>query len=158
MGCLFFIFLNKNFLHLEVYTYDRWQGEVLPREFKEGEPIGSTIRVEVEENYSQPEPLLTEADLIKLMDQHEIGTDATHADHVEKIKERQYCKMTPSDRFVPSVLGMALYHGYSQMDGGRSRDIVKKFCGPELRAAIAFVRQNVISCKNFYNQKYLINS
>lgn len=32
--------------------------------------------------------LLTEADLIALMDKHGIGTDATHAEHINTIKQR----------------------------------------------------------------------
>lgn len=32
--------------------------------------------------------LLTEADLIALMDKHGIGTDATHAEHINTIKTR----------------------------------------------------------------------
>lgn len=32
--------------------------------------------------------MLTEAELIAMMDKHGIGTDATHAEHINTIKER----------------------------------------------------------------------
>lgn len=32
--------------------------------------------------------MLTEAELIALMDKHGIGTDATHAEHINTVKER----------------------------------------------------------------------
>lgn len=41
----------------------------------------------VEGSTSAPS-LLTEADLIALMDKHGIGTDATHAEHINTIKVR----------------------------------------------------------------------
>lgn len=40
------------------------------------------------------------------------GTDATHAEHIEKIKERMYVGLRPGDgRFVPGELGMGLVEG-----------------------------------------------
>jgi len=63
-------------------------------------------------NTSAP-PLLTEADLIALMDKHGIGTDATHAEHIETIKSRLYVGLTPDKRFTPGELGMGLVEGYN---------------------------------------------
>ena len=56
-------------------------------------------------------PLLTEADLISLMEAHGIGTDATHAEHIETIKNRGYVGLTPDSRFIPGQLGMGLVDG-----------------------------------------------
>ena len=39
---------------------------------------------------TEPPKLLTEADLIALMDKNGIGTDATQAEHIETIKNREY--------------------------------------------------------------------
>ena len=38
----------------------------------------------------QPLPLLTETELISIMDQQGIGTDATIASHIKKIVDRQF--------------------------------------------------------------------
>lgn len=42
----------------------------------------------VKEGKTSPPDLLTEAELIAMMDKHGIGTDATHADHINTIIER----------------------------------------------------------------------
>jgi DNA topoisomerase IA len=35
------------------------------------------------------------------MDKHGIGTDATHAEHIETIKNRNYIGLTDNDKLVP---------------------------------------------------------
>lgn len=37
--------------------------------------------------------LLTEAELIAMMDKHGIGTDATHAEHINTVMERGSCML-----------------------------------------------------------------
>lgn len=44
-----------------------------------------------------------------------IGTDATHADHIETIKSRSYVALTDAIHFVPGLLGMGLVEGYDAM-------------------------------------------
>jgi len=39
---------------------------------------------------AQPPPLLSEADLIQMMNRHGIGTDATIASHITTIQDREY--------------------------------------------------------------------
>jgi len=39
------------------------------------------------------------------------GTDATHAEHIETIKQRQYVGVQPDGSFVPGELGMGLVEG-----------------------------------------------
>lgn len=71
--------------------------------------------------------LLTEADLIGLMEKHGIGTDATHAEHINTIKTRGYIGVR--DRFlVPGLLGMGLVEGYDSMN--------LPLAQPELRAEL----------------------
>ena len=41
-----------------------------------------------------------------------IGTDATHAEHIEKVKERQYIGVQGNGKLVPGTLGIALCDGY----------------------------------------------
>ena len=42
-----------------------------------------------------------------------IGTDATHAEHIETIKSRMYVGVRNDGRFVPGELGMGLVEGES---------------------------------------------
>ena len=42
------------------------------------------------------------------------GTDATHADHIETIKQRGYVGLLPDGGFVPGGLGMGLVDGKSE--------------------------------------------
>lgn len=63
------------------------------------------------EGSTSPPSLLTEADLITLMDKHGIGTDATHAEHIETIKSREYVGLHENIYFVPGTLGMGLVEG-----------------------------------------------
>ncbi|KAF7661127.1 hypothetical protein LDENG_00268140 [Lucifuga dentata] len=77
---------------------------------------------------TSPPQLLTEADLISLMEKHGIGTDATHADHIETIKSRMYVGLTSDQRFLPGELGMGLVEGYNSMGYEMSK--------PNLRAEL----------------------
>lgn len=40
-----------------------------------------------------------------------VGTDATHAEHIETIKTRNYVGVQPDGGFVPGELGMGLVEG-----------------------------------------------
>ena len=63
------------------------------------------------EGETNPPSLLQEADLIALMDKHGIGTDATHAEHIETIKTRSYVGVQSDGSFVPGELGIGLVEG-----------------------------------------------
>ena len=71
-----------------------------------------------------PSPL-TEPDLIGLMDENGIGTDATIAEHIKKIQERDYASKQ-QDFFYPTPVGRMLLGGYTRMGFDLGR--------PELRA------------------------
>ncbi|XP_041363021.1 DNA topoisomerase 3-alpha-like isoform X2 [Gigantopelta aegis] len=95
--------------YLDVYPYEKWNAKMNPGE-------------------TSPPPLLSEADLIALMEKHGIGTDATHAEHIETIKNRSYVGVRPDGRFVPGHLGMGLVEGYDEMGYAMSK--------PHLRAEL----------------------
>ena len=82
----------------------------------------------MEEGETSPPNLLSEADLIALMEKHGIGTDATHAEHIETIKTRQYVGVQNDGRFLPCSLGMGLVQGYDAMGIALSK--------PNLRAEL----------------------
>lgn len=60
------------------------------------------------------------------MDKFGIGTDATHAEHIEKIKSRSYIGTIEGGRLLPSFLGLALVDGYDDIGFAMSK--------PDLRA------------------------
>ncbi len=81
-----------------------------------------------------PPQLLTEADLIALMEKHGIGTDATHAEHIAKIQERLYTKMNPDRRFEPEKLGLGLCEGYDKMGHALSKPYLRAELENQLKA------------------------
>lgn len=59
-----------------------------------------------------PPALLSEAELIDLMDKNGIGTDATMHEHIEKVQIRQYVKKNSRSLLSPTALGIALFNGF----------------------------------------------
>jgi DNA topoisomerase-3 len=86
------IVLERNYL--DVYPYEKWtSSQPLPKfTLNESfEPTGANIT----EGETTTPGYLTEPELISLMDANGIGTDATMADHIAKIKEREYVMTQP---------------------------------------------------------------
>ncbi len=60
---------------------------------------------------------MTESDVINLMEKHGIGTDASMAQHINNICERNFVQVTGNTRkLVPTKLGSALVHSYKEID------------------------------------------
>ena len=72
--------------YLDVYIYDKWNAKQIHK-YEQGQ-IFEPTEISMQEGATTAPPLLTEADLIALMEKHGIGTDATHAEHINTIKER----------------------------------------------------------------------
>ncbi|KAJ8975343.1 hypothetical protein NQ317_000270 [Molorchus minor] len=85
----------------DVYIYEKWNAKEI-NNYRQGDTFMPTILDMVESSTSPPK-LLTEADLIALMDKHGIGTDATHAEHIDKIKTREYVGLHENIYFVPGT-------------------------------------------------------
>lgn len=49
------------------------------------------------------------------MEKNGIGTDATHADHIDTIKSREYVGLHENMFFIPGKLGMGLVEGSVQL-------------------------------------------
>lgn len=111
--------------YLEVYPYDKWSNKQI-HNYNQGQSFMPT-RLEMIDGQTSPPNLLTEADLISLMDKHGIGTDATHAEHIETIKSRLYVGLE-NKYFVPGELGIGLVEGYDNMGFNMSK--------PHLRAEL----------------------
>lgn len=112
--------------YLNVYPYERWNAKVIGEYHlhEEFQPFS----VEMNEGETSAPQLLTEADLIALMEKHGIGTDATHAEHIETIKSRLYVGVNETGHFIPGELGMGLVEGYDLMGFQMSK--------PHLRAEL----------------------
>jgi DNA topoisomerase-3 len=75
--------------YLDVYPYDKWESSQQLPQFVVGETFVPT-EANITDGKTTPPGYLTEPELIALMDVNGIGTDATMAEHISKIKERQY--------------------------------------------------------------------
>ncbi|KZS99267.1 prokaryotic type I DNA topoisomerase [Sistotremastrum niveocremeum HHB9708] len=113
------IVLRRNYL--DVFIYDNWKGMVLP-DFVEGEEFVPSV-CELRDGQTTRPALLTEADLVGLMDKNGIGTDATIAQHIQTIIDREYVipRMQGGTKYLlPSTLGIGLVEGYNEIGFDRS--------------------------------------
>lgn len=69
----------------------------------------------MEESETTAPKLLTESDLITLMDKNGIGTDATIHEHIKTVQERQYA-VKSGNEFKPTPLGVSLVEVYQAID------------------------------------------
>ncbi|XP_061568007.1 DNA topoisomerase 3-alpha [Cololabis saira] len=137
--------------YLDVYPYDKWSAKVIPV-YEQGSQFQPSA-IEMLDGQTSPPQLLTEADLISLMEKHGIGTDATHADHIETIKSRMYVGLTADQRFLPGELGMGLVEGYNSMGYEMSKPNLRA----ELEADLKLVsegRKDKRSVLQHHIQKY----
>ena len=114
--------------YLDIYPFDFWNSKQVGNY-----TLNQTFtpeQISMLSGSTQAPSLLTESDLIQLMDKNGIGTDATHAEHIEKIKERQYTAMKQGKFFIPTMLGLSLVEGYSNM----SYLLLKNFSAPAMRS------------------------
>ena len=79
--------LQRNYL--DVYTYDRWESSQQLPTFRVGEEF-EPMEANMSDGETTPPGYLTEPELIALMDANGIGTDATMAEHIATIKDREY--------------------------------------------------------------------
>jgi DNA topoisomerase-3 len=121
--------LERNYM--EVYTYDKWSDSYLPN-FQQGEQLQPS-RLEMRQGQTSGPSLLTEADLIAMMDKNGIGTDATIHEHIKKIQEREYVNKE-GQYFYPTTLGMALVKAYDEMNMNIS--LSKPFLRSQMEASM----------------------
>lgn len=113
--------LERNYL--DVYVYDKWESSQQLPNFLQGELFEPTEAMMFDGKTSPPN-YLTEPELIALMDANGIGTDATMAEHIAKVKERQYVATKKRGRsggvedLIPTRLGIALVEGYDNVVTG----------------------------------------
>ncbi len=125
----------RNYLH--VYVYEKWESSQQLPPFQVGETFDPTEANMADGKTTAP-GYLTEPELIGLMDANGIGTDATMADHVAMIKDREYVAAIPKagggrnpvQEFVPTRLGVALVEGYDKV--GLDVSVSKPFLRKEI--------------------------
>ncbi len=113
--------------YLEVYTYEKW-ADCPIGEYTVNERITPTS-IKMTKGKTTPPSLLSEASLIATMDKNGIGTDATIADHIKKVLDRNYA-FKERGLFIPSNLGLALVNGYDKISFEQS------LAKPNLRKAV----------------------
>ncbi|KPJ08784.1 DNA topoisomerase 3-alpha [Papilio machaon] len=135
--------------YLEVYPYDKWSSKEI-HVYENGQTFNPTSIDLVEGNTSPPN-LLTEADLIALMEKHGIGTDATHAEHIETIKNCSYVALADAVHFVPSLLGMGLVEGYDAMGLNMARPHLRAQLEADLKAISEGTKQpDIVLAEQFF--------
>lgn len=120
--------LVKTLGFLTIFPYEKWTSKFVP-EYQERQRFRPSS-ISVKSGSTSPPNLLTEADLVHLMDKHGIGTDATIAEHIKKVIDRQYVVITKQGKtkyLVPSTLGMGLVEGYERLETSL------QLCKPKLR-------------------------
>ncbi|KAK7939409.1 hypothetical protein WMY93_002735 [Mugilogobius chulae] len=137
--------------YLDVYVYDKWSAKVIPV-YEQGSQFQPTA-IEMMDGQTSPPQLLTEADLISLMEKHGIGTDATHAEHIETIKSRMYVGLTADQRFLPGELGMGLVEGYNSMGYEMSKPNLRAEFEADLKL-VSEGRKDKQTVLQHYIQKY----
>ncbi|RMJ23089.1 hypothetical protein PHISP_06040 [Aspergillus sp. HF37] len=116
------IVLERNYL--DVYVYDKWESSQRLPAFQMGELLEPT-EAKIFEGKTTPPNYLTEPELIGLMDANGIGTDATMAEHIAKVKDREYVGTqtrrngrSSVQELIPTRLGIALVEGYDNVVAG----------------------------------------
>lgn len=89
------------------------------KSLKVGELIAMSGTPDVKAGLTRPPGLITESELLGMMEKSQIGTDASMATHVNNIIERGYAtldKNSSGRRLSPTKLGVSLIHGYYSVD------------------------------------------
>ena len=118
--------------YLDVYVYDKWESSQQLPSFTVGETFEPTDAM-ISEGKTTPPSYLTEPELIALMDANGIGTDATMAEHIAKIKDRSYVGTQQRsgargvEEIIPTKLGVGLIEGYDQVGFANEIALSKPF-------------------------------
>tara|TARA_B100000475_G_scaffold200744_1_gene185946 strand:+ start:401 stop:2659 length:2259 start_codon:yes stop_codon:yes gene_type:complete len=98
--------------------FDNWTAQEELPTFEDGERFQPSHRNLRDSETVKPQ-MLSEVDLLTLMEKNGIGTDATQAQHIDKVVgERGYAKKVGENRLVPTNIGEALVAGYDSLQLG----------------------------------------
>jgi DNA topoisomerase-3 len=98
--------------------FDNWNAQEELPSFEDGQQFQPSHKNLRDSETVKPQ-MLSEVDLLTLMEKNGIGTDATQAQHIEKVVgERGYAKKVGDNRLVPTNIGEALVAGYDSLQLG----------------------------------------
>lgn len=110
--------IQSNYLEI----YDTWAEKKLPA-FEVDDPV-NLASLTLEEGKTSPPSPLTDSDLISLMEEHGIGTDATIHEHIQTIFTRGYA-VKKGVHIQPTPLGEALVDVYQHLDIGLAKPDIR---------------------------------
>ncbi|KAK6588006.1 DNA topoisomerase III beta [Cryptosporidium xiaoi] len=105
---------DNGFLKILYGENSYYDSSVIPN-FTVGEEV-KLKSIELITKETSPPPLLSESELLSLMEKNGIGTDASMPTHIQKIQDRDYVKLVSGRRLEPTKLGMAFAHGILNID------------------------------------------
>ncbi|MEM1586719.1 MAG: type IA DNA topoisomerase [Candidatus Bathyarchaeia archaeon] len=105
-------FVNEGFY--QIFPYFKPTDTLWIPQLHVGEKL-PIIEVKLEEKKTKPPPRLTESELLRLLEKHSIGTDATRADYPQIIIERGYAEKKRKS-FYLSKLGETLINLLKDVD------------------------------------------
>ena len=96
-------------------AYDFWGGNASLPAYRIGDTFVPTALL-LSEGHTTAPALLTETELLTLMDANGIGTDATQAAHIAKVcDDRGYARKLADGRLEPTRFGEALVAAYERI-------------------------------------------
>ncbi|RAL10390.1 DNA topoisomerase 3 [Aspergillus homomorphus CBS 101889] len=162
--------LERNYL--DVYVYDKWESSQQLPSFQMSEQFEPT-EAKIFDGKTTPPNYLTEPELIALMDANGIGTDATMAEHIAKIKDRHYVAVNTRGggrsavkELIPTQLGIALVEGYDNVFAGMpnnpslSKPFLRKEMETRMREICAGsrIRQEVVQESLDMYREYFVHT
>ncbi|EPY26941.1 DNA topoisomerase III [Angomonas deanei] len=118
---------------MEIFTYEKWNSSFIPN-YQQGTTFTPT-EVLLEKHRTAAPPSLTETNLISLMDRNGIGTDATIAQHIKTVLDREYVRRE-GQTLVPTTLGIALASAYEVLG-------LSSLLQPQLRAQMEMAMNDI---------------
>ncbi|KAE9547921.1 hypothetical protein FO519_008869 [Halicephalobus sp. NKZ332] len=118
---------------------------------KEGS-LPNVVSIKIKEDRSQPPSLITESELIGLMEKHRIGTDGSIPGHIGNILKRKYVTLEKESRCLkPTELGLQLYNAYHQC--------VPELLNPTLRATVEALLMEIANGKRDFEEvrRYILD-
>lgn len=142
---------ERNFL--DVYPYTDWKSSAQLPEFTQSETV-NVHSAKVKEGKTSPPSYMTETELIALMDANGIGTDATIAEHIDKIIARNYISRRKSGKleiFIPTSLGITLIQAFDAILIDRI-SLLKPFLRRALEGFLQKIARGEITKQDVINQ------